>query len=222
LSRKAESEWEARLSIGNETKTITHKGPYVFEPSRQEIQEGIEVRAVGDDALFASAVVTGYTKAPPQKVASGMQIQRRLYNLEGQRLEKNAFHIGEMILVRLDVRAKEQVPDALVVDLIPAGMEIENLNLEHSINIQDISIDGNPIWRMMDQASLKHQEFRDDRYVCALTLHPDREYSLFYPLQVVSPGRFFVPPPMAESMYRPEIRAIGQTGEKIKVVNRPQ
>jgi hypothetical protein len=124
-----------------------------------------------------------------------------------------------MILVRLDVSSEKRLPDALVVDLLPAGMEIENQNLEHSMQVGDIEIKGEPVWKKMQQVSIQHQEFRDDRYVCALVMHPKREYSLFYLLRAVAPGRFSVPPAMAESMYRPEIRATGEADGKLRVLN---
>ena len=219
LSEQAEKEWKAKLQIGSETRTISHKGAYVFEPSLEEIQKGLEVSAVQEEQLFVSAVLTGYPKAAPKKVESGMSIKRRFYNLQGQRLEKRSFNIGEMILVRLDVSSEKRLPDALVVDLLPAGMEIENQNLEHSMQIGDIEIKGEPVWKKMQQVSIQHQEYRDDRYVCALVMHPKREYSLFYLLRAVAPGRFSVPPAMAESMYRPEIRAIGEADGKIRVLN---
>jgi predicted glycosyltransferase len=36
------------------------------------------------------------------------------------------------VLVKLEVTAKRNVPDALVVDLLPAGLELENQNLANS------------------------------------------------------------------------------------------
>ncbi len=36
------------------------------------------------------------------------------------------------MLVKLEVTAKRNVPDALVVDLLPAGLELENQNLANS------------------------------------------------------------------------------------------
>jgi uncharacterized protein YfaS (alpha-2-macroglobulin family) len=34
--------------------------------------------------------------------------------------------------------AKQRVPDALVVDLLPAGFELENQNMEGSVRMSDV------------------------------------------------------------------------------------
>lgn len=39
---------------------------------------------------------------------------------------------ANLVLVKLEVTAKRNVPDALVVDLLPAGLELENQNLANS------------------------------------------------------------------------------------------
>jgi uncharacterized protein YfaS (alpha-2-macroglobulin family) len=50
----------------------------------------------------------------------------------------------------------------------------------------------------------------------------DREWlPVFYMLRVVSPGRFVVPAPFAEAMYRPELRGVGAAGMPV-VVNDPR
>jgi hypothetical protein len=40
---------------------------------------------------------------------------------------------------------------------------------------------------------------------------------IFYAVRVVSPGVFKLPPPLVEDMYRPYIRGVGKTVERISV-----
>ncbi|QTA93414.1 hypothetical protein [Desulfonema magnum] len=61
--------------------------------------------------------------------------------------------------------------------------------------------------------------YRDDRYVAVVKLNEHSLTHLFYLIRVVSPGTFTVPPPFVESMYRPEIRGIGETPGAVKVLN---
>ena len=66
---------------------------------------------------------------------------------------------------------------------------------------------------------IKHSEYRDDRFVAAVSLQRWRSTDLFYLVRVVSPGTYTVPPPYLEDMYRPEIRAIGISGKPLHIVN---
>ena len=69
----------------------------------------------------------------------------------------------------------------------------------------------------MQNAALKHQEFRDDRYVAALDISEYDTTHLLYLARAVTPGTYRVPPPTVESMYRPNWQAIGETPERLVV-----
>ncbi|HPQ97209.1 MAG TPA: hypothetical protein PLN94_16670, partial [Thiolinea sp.] len=47
--------------------------------------------------------------------------------------------------------------------------------------------------------------------LATLELRKDAVQRLFYLVRVVSRGRFLVPPPYVEDMYRPDIRGIGES-----------
>jgi uncharacterized protein YfaS (alpha-2-macroglobulin family) len=125
---------------------------------------------------------------------------------------------GELVLVHLEVKAKARVPDALVVDLLPAGLEIENQNLAKSAaSLQDASESVKRWRKSMAYAGVKHQEFRDDRYVAALDLQSFETVHLLYLARAVTPGTYRVPPPQVESMYRPNWQALGDTPAQLVV-----
>jgi len=109
--------------------------------------------------------------------------------------------------------------DALFTDLLPGGLEIENFNLSDSKQWADVLIDGVRINDRSSAAEVRHEEFRDDRYVAALKLYKGQKAHVFYLVRAVSPGTFAVPPPLIEDMYRPEIRGVGKSEPaQIKVV----
>ncbi|UMX79157.1 hypothetical protein MJ575_21785 [Klebsiella pneumoniae] len=70
------------------------------------------------------------------------------------------------------VTAKRNVPDALVVDLLPAGLELEG-------RIWPTAAPACRKWRrgarrllnQMQQADIQHIEFRDDRFVAAVAVN---------------------------------------------------
>ena len=105
-----------------------------------------------------------------------------------------------------------------MVDLLPAGLEIENQNLAQSAASLDNASSNVRQWHeSMQNASLQHQEFRDDRYVAALKLNGYGSTHLLYLARAVTPGTYKVPPPQVESMYRPNWQAVGATPSDLTV-----
>ena len=118
------------------------------------------------------------------------------------------------------MEARETMPDAILVDLLPGGLEIENFNLTDAKQWADVVVGGITLSDRSSAAEVQHEEFRDDRYVAALNLEKGRVAHVFYLVRAVSPGTYRVPPPLVEDMYRPEIRGIGRsTVSSIEVVN---
>lgn len=205
------------LTEGGRTRTITGKGPFAMTLSAERLANGLSVTPTGEAPLFASAVVTGYGKTPPVETDERIRVSREYFDLNGRGLDPESVPSGTLLLVNLRVKAKEKVPDALVVDFLPAGFEIENPNFENSIHADETVVRGKPVWRHAEECPLIHAEYREDRFAAAVHLAKDREFNLFYVVRAVSPGTFVVPPPFAESMYKPEIRGVGVGGRLIKV-----
>ncbi len=58
--------------------------------------------------------------------------------------------------------------------------------------------------------------------MAALKLWSGQTARLFYLVRAVSPGRYVVPPPSAEDMYRPQISGIGSSLQKTITVVSPR
>jgi uncharacterized protein YfaS (alpha-2-macroglobulin family) len=129
-------------------------------------------------------------------------LKRDWFTAEGQPLGNRPLRVGETAIVRLQVKTAGRYANGLVVDYIPAGVEIENANLvqgEQSV----VTIDGVDPRQAMQNSNIRHVEFRDDRFVVAARLAGKMQF--FYRVRVVTPGRFVVPPSYAEDMYQPQI-----------------
>ena len=220
LDLSSDKVWKGKLAVAGKETALEKKGSHVFTPSIQEVKSGVSFFSESEQMLYASAVVSGYTKTPPPKDDSRIALQRKLYDLQGQPIQKTEFKVGEMLLVHVRVLSKEWLPDGLVIDLLPACFEIENQNLKHAMKMEDFQIEGKTISQWKEACPVIHEEYRDDRYAAFLQLSQNYAAHLFYLVRVVSPGTFSVPPTMAESMYRPEIRGIGETSPQIKVLNK--
>ncbi|WP_147478205.1 alpha-2-macroglobulin family protein, partial [Pseudomonas syringae] len=139
-------------------------------------------------------------------------------SLSGAPLNVGALKTGQLVLVHLEIGAKQRVPDALVVDLLPAGLELENQNLaQSSASLEDASEEVKTIRESMENAGIKHQEYRGDRYVAALDIDGNRSVHLLYLARAVTPGTYRVPPPQVESMYRPNWQALGDAPAQMVV-----
>jgi uncharacterized protein YfaS (alpha-2-macroglobulin family) len=102
--------------------------------------------------------------------------------------------------------------------MVPAGLELEDPNLSGAFLIGAVEVDKKNIQKWHTQYTTAHTEYRDDRFVGALQLPRGQTSRVFYGARVVSPGRFKVPATLVEDMYRPYIRAIGNTIETMEVV----
>jgi len=125
---------------------------------------------------------------------------------------------GELAVVQLEITSTKRTPDGLAIDLLPAGLEIENQNLgSASVKLDEIMIDGKQIGEIKSKEDIKHEEFRDDRYVAAIDISLHRPVRLFYLVRAVTPGFYKMPSSYVEDMYRPYRFSIGETLEQIEV-----
>ena len=95
---------------------------------------------------------------------------------------------------------------AMVVDLLPAGFEIENAAFGSSKAAEELS------W-LPALSTPAFQDRRDDRYVAALSLGSGESFALAYLVRAVTPGRYTLPPVLIEDLYRLELKARTTPGQ---------
>ncbi len=222
LKQTDQKQWQAIINTAmppGEQKII-HEGDFQPVIDRQDIREGVTLKSLTDERLYVSLDISGYTKNSPEPEMQHFNITRTYYNSSGKMILPEQVAVGELLIVELSLQAKNRIQDALVVDLLPAGFEIENQNLAHSIKLDQYRIGDKAVIDKMSSNDIKYQAYRDDRYVAAIDLNGHSTQRLYYLLRAVTPGTYQVPPPYAEDMYRPYIRAIGDTPEPQSVLNR--
>jgi len=171
--------------------------------------------------FYVSFEVAGIPRAAPEPDASVVDIRRAWYLPDGKPWTGGTLEEGDTLIVALSVRASQPMPDALVTDLLPAGLEIENFNLGDAKQWAGVVIDGIEIANRDRATEVRHEEFRDDRYVAALKLDRSDTARLFYLVRAVTPGTYAVPPSLAEDMYRPELRGTGRAAPATITVKQP-
>ncbi|MBB1061837.1 alpha-2-macroglobulin family protein [Marilutibacter spongiae] len=171
---------------------------------------GIAFEPEGSTPLFANFEVVGVPRTAPAADDSVLKVVRRWYRTDGKPWTGGDLEEGEVLVAAVSITSDRSMPDALLTDLLPAGLEIENFNLGDAAQWADVVIDGINLGEREDAAQVRHEEFRDDRYVAAVKLDRGNTARLFYLVRAVTPGHYTVPPPMVEDMYRPELRGIGK------------
>ena len=211
LLSKPEAKWSALLTSGEQTRELNNQqsglkldGPLLAQP--------LTLRNEGSDAVYQQLTISGYPQHAPAAGGENLSIRRDYLGMNGEPLNIKALKSGDLVLVHVAVTAKQAVPDALVVDLLPAGLELENQNLGQSAaSLENASTEVKQWREAMQYASVQHQEYRDDRYVAAVKLDGYGTTHLLYLARAVTPGTYRVPPPQVESMYRPNWQAVGDT-----------
>ena len=176
----------------------------------QALAAGVRLLPEGEAPLYASMDVAGIPRTPPAPDDSVLRVERRWYTPDGKPWTPRPLREGEALVVRVTLTADRAMPDALLTELLPAGLEVENMNLGDAAAWADVVVDGIRLDERGDAAELLHEEFRDDRYVAALRLDAGRAADVFYLVRAVTPGDYAVPPPLAEDMYRPALRGVGR------------
>lgn len=176
--------------------------------AEQIASAGLIVGNGGDLATNAVVTVIGSGLKPEPAVSRGLTVERRFYTLDGQLvdLSKDGASIGqtERLVVVLTIKSQDAGGRLLLVDRLPAGMEIENPRLIESGDVKALS------W-LKTAWSPDHTEFRDDRFVAAFDFfradNKIRSATVAYVVRAVTPGNFVHPAASVEDMYRPERHA---------------
>lgn len=187
--------------------------------SKEQLQNGYRIENAGTNTLYTRLNVVGYPMHTPTPSSNVLGVKRTYLDLQGKPISLDRLRTGEMVVVKLDVTASQNVPDALVVNMLPAGLELENQNLANSsANLSDTAPNLQEVIDDMKQAQVRHMEYRDDRFVAAVEVQQYRPTTLVYLARAVTPGMYSIPVPKVESMYVPEWRAVGTANGQLEIV----
>ena len=220
LLNKPEPNWRADLRSGSFEFALSN-AQSGLKLDGDELAAPLTIANPGEAPLYQQLTLSGYPAKAPAAGGENLSIYREYLGMDGRPLDLTALKSGELVLVHLGVAAKQRVPDALVVDLLPAGLELENQNLgQSSASLADASSAVQEWHKSMQNAAIKHQEFRGDRYVAAIDVNGYDTTHLLYLARAVTPGSYRVPPPLVESMYRPNWQALGETPARMVIEER--
>ena len=121
-------------------------------------------------------------------------MRRTFYDRYGRVISTPKFEQNDLIVVKLSLQSTEaSVPNVVVSDILPAGLEIENPRISELPEMEWIKNSSLP----------EHQDFRDDRVHLFTTATAKAKY-FYYMVRAVTPGRFQMGPASADAMYNGE------------------
>lgn len=134
---------------------------------------------------------------------NGYRIERWLYTMDGD--VTTEFVQNERYVAILRVTPEQERRGRLIIsDPLAAGFEIDNPNLLRSGDIGKLD------WLQLDNSGVS--EFREDRFLNAITWTSKDAIQMAYIVRAVSPGVFRQPAALVEDMYRPSLRATTAVG----------
>jgi uncharacterized protein YfaS (alpha-2-macroglobulin family) len=169
-------------------------------------QKLIAIANTGKATAQLVVTTSGVPLVPEPAASQGYALERTFYKLDGTKVDLKSLTQNERVVVVLKITESEaRYAKLLVVDRLPAGLEIDNPTLFDSGSIDAFS------WLKKDLDPV-HAEYRDDRFVAAFDREPGQSafFSLAYVVRAVAPGQYVYPPATAEDMYRPD--RFGRTG----------
>jgi hypothetical protein len=167
----------------------------------------VTLRNSGQSDARVTLSVSGIPLQPQGPAREGYAVERKLFSLAGDEIKPDQLKQNERYVVKLTVnRAAAIRARLLVVDPLPAGLEIENANLGGAASTEGLGFLG-------DLTPATHTEARDDRFVAAFEDEPgptNPAINIAYVVRAVTPGTYTHPAAFAEDMYRPQ--RFGRTG----------
>jgi len=212
---------QGEFRIDGKPHALSGRSLVTREVDVAQLRRGVSLALEGSGPFWLSQDIVGYPTHAPAPSESGLRVRRAWYRTDGTLFTGDRLTEGETLIAMLTVESEEYVPDALVVDLLPGGVEIENLSLGGNDAFGELTLDGVSLSDRGYSAEIRHEEYRDDRYVAAVKLWSGSAAHLFYLVRAVSPGTYVVPPPSAEDMYRPQLSGIGTSPQQTITVVSP-
>ncbi len=168
----------------------------------------VELKNTGDQEIYYHLMAEGTKlKSGKESVSNGLTVSREYRDEKGNTINLGSVSQGQLVVVTLRINTSKALDNLVVVDLLPAGFEVDNPRLSSRGNLQfDPECSFDPAYR----------DFRDDR-VLLFSKYVNGDLSFSYSVRAVTPGSFQVPGLTAEAMYDPEIFGRSNTGETLNI-----
>ncbi|MCZ6793803.1 MAG: MG2 domain-containing protein [Planctomycetota bacterium] len=196
LVQKAGQNYTATIEVGE-------REPLHVTAGETRVVEGdlsgsrVRVTVEGDGTLYWFLREEGVpADGRVEEVDSGLRVRRRFLDAAGAELPEARFERGQLIQVEIRLETARRLENLVVVDLPPAGLEVENPRLRGARRLVE---------RGEYPLEPSHLDIRDDRVILHFDLPRRGAATYRYAARAVTAGEFALPVVMAESLYDPGI-----------------
>ncbi len=210
LNKKSQDKYTGKVLVDSkEIASFSNEEDLILK--NQSLADGeitISLDGVGENYYFAQ--VNGVPLSGEVKeYDSGVEVRREYLDKNGKPLDINDIKQGDLVVAKITVKTlQNNLDNMVIVDMLPAGLEIENPRLGNYSSID---------WIYDDYFPVEYMDIRDDRLLLFASMYYEDTYTFHYTLRAVTVGEFVLPPIKAECMYEPEISSISGSGS-IKIV----
>ncbi|MGE0735757.1 MAG: alpha-2-macroglobulin [Alphaproteobacteria bacterium] len=172
--------------------------PYYANLLPKDLAQNVSVKNNGTERIWTTVTVSGIPSADLPPESQGFTIKRSYYTLDGRPADLTKVRQGDTLVAVINGEATGTVNhQAMIVDLLPAGFEIENARLEGGRALENLK------W-LKELTPLRYIEARDDRFVAAADLEAKtKRFTAAYIVRAVTPGTYKLPGAFVEDMYAP-------------------
>ncbi len=205
LSRQKNGTYSGELLAGN-VKLGKFTNAKAFRLQDQRLGKGpITVKITGDGTCYYYIKSSGISdKAKVAEYDRGVSVKRKFYDRYGDGVDLSRVKQGDLLIAEISIYSDGGRLDNLaVVDMLPAGFEIENPRLGRDASFS---------WTE-GAITPDYMDIRDDRIMLFMNLHEAKKYYFYYAVRVVTCGQFVLPSIKAECMYEPEISSFSSGGK---------
>jgi alpha-2-macroglobulin len=163
-----------------------------------------QIATTGRGTLYYFAQAEGLSaQGKFEEIDQVLQVRKTFYTRTGQPLTAANFKQNQLVVVKITLQSTNglPVPNVVLTDMLPAGLEIENPRLNEDRSLAWIK----------DQSAPTHFDIRDDR-INYFTSASDQPKAFYYLVRAVSKGRFVIGPVAADAMYNGEYRSYSGGG----------
>ena len=154
------------------------------------------------DVQFARVKTTGMPKRPFPR-PNPVKLTRRYLDSNGKEISR--IRKGELVTVELTLATPEAIENAVLADLLPAGLELE----DDTFKTRSQKVPGAAAKDSDRITPVGRAELRDDRWLWFGRLNRQeagKRHVLEYRVRAVTPGVYSIPSATVEDMYHPDLR----------------
>ncbi|WP_413616334.1 alpha-2-macroglobulin family protein [Halomonas cupida] len=162
-----------------------------------------------EEDTTAAVTLSGSPTGDIAPRSSGIEISRRYYSLEGERIDVSELELNQRMLVVLTITPLATSRGQLAIeDPLPAGFQIDNPNVLSSADAEGLE------W-FSGGIKPTHAEFATDHFLAAVDLRDSEPFELAYMVRAIRPGDFRHPAARVQDMYLPHLQANTDSGRVV-------